>query len=152
LRRKAREAVAAVDVANRASLNDAYERITACLSMENSEDRLPVLLDLTAKAPSPLFWLVFEHEWPTCDATWSFRDLLLTRLRRYAPNPLFKSPPDQTLTVWRGCDRDRVLGLSWTTDRKIAQGFARGHRGIRYPNPVVAYAEVTPSAVFFYDG
>jgi hypothetical protein len=39
----------------------------------------------------------------------------------------YTSLPDPA-PVWRGCERGRERGLSWTTDRKVAAGFARGMR------------------------
>ena len=48
----------------------------------------------------------------------------------------------------RGCSRPRVRGVSWTTDRAVAKTFARGHRGIRLPEPVVATAMVPKAAIF----
>ena len=40
--------------------------------------------------------------------------------------------------------RDLVV----TTDVHVAEGFARGHRGIRVPDPVVATGTIAKSAVF----
>jgi hypothetical protein len=42
--------------------------------------------------------------------------------------------------VFRSRSRPRVRGIAWTTDRIIAEGFARGHRGIRVPDPILASA------------
>ena len=48
-----------------------------------------------------------------------------------------------TMTVYRGQSADASPGLSWTLDRKVAERFARGHRGMKLPNPVVL--EITVS-------
>jgi hypothetical protein len=53
------------------------------------------------------------------------------------------------LQVFRGCSRARVCGIAWTMERTIAEGFARGHRGIRVPDPVVASALIPKDAIFF---
>lgn len=53
------------------------------------------------------------------------------------------------LTVYRGQDLDEPVGLSWTTDRAVAESFARGHRGIRHENPVVIEAKVHTCMVAF---
>lgn len=50
--------------------------------------------------------------------------------------------------VYRGCSRERVRGLSWTLDEKVAQSFARGHRGIPVPDPVVVCGEIGRKHVF----
>jgi hypothetical protein len=51
--------------------------------------------------------------------------------------------------VFRGCSRPRVRGVSWAIDRAVAEGFARGHRGIRVPDPVVASAVIPKEYIFF---
>ncbi len=59
----------------------------------------------------------------------------------------FDSLPD-LVTIYRGCNRSRVRGISWTTDRAVAEAFWRGHRNIRWPDPVLAEAFVPKEAVF----
>ena len=51
--------------------------------------------------------------------------------------------------VFRGCARLRVRGIAWTVDRAVAEDFARGHRGIRVPEPVVASALIPKEHIFF---
>lgn len=53
------------------------------------------------------------------------------------------------LTVFRGQDADAEKGLSWTRDRKVAEAFAHGHRGLNNPNPVVLEMEVFRGDVAF---
>jgi hypothetical protein len=53
------------------------------------------------------------------------------------------------LMIYRGCGVDRMLGASWTLDRATAVGFARGHRGIRVRDPVLATARISKRAVLF---
>lgn len=45
-------------------------------------------------------------------------------------------------TLYRGCSLDRIHGLSWTTDRKVAEGFVYGHRGMRVPDAVIAKTRI----------
>ena len=59
----------------------------------------------------------------------------------------FASLPDR-IHVWRGCSQSRTRGLSWTTDEVVAVGFARGHRGIKIPSPVVAEGWIAKTAIF----
>jgi hypothetical protein len=68
-------------------------------------------------------------------------------MRRNAPAPVPADLPDK-LRVFRGCSRERVLGVAWTTDRQVAEGFARGHRGIPVPDPVVASGVIDRRQVF----
>jgi hypothetical protein len=56
--------------------------------------------------------------------------------------------PDR-VTVFRGCGRRRVRALPWTTDRQIAELFARGGRFSPPPDPVVASAEIAKADLFF---
>ena len=51
--------------------------------------------------------------------------------------------------VFRGCSAPRVRGIAWSTERSVAEGFARGHRFIRVPEPVVASAVIPKEHIFF---
>jgi hypothetical protein len=61
---------------------------------------------------------------------------------------LFETIP-QRVQVFRGCSLPRVLGIAWTIRRDIAEGFARGHRNIRLPEPVVTSALIPKEHIFF---
>jgi hypothetical protein len=45
----------------------------------------------------------------------------------------------------------RIRGVSWTTERKIAEQYAAGHLNFEVPNPVVATAQIDRKNVFAYD-
>jgi hypothetical protein len=62
--------------------------------------------------------------------------------------PKFYKTLPEIVTVFRGCSKERILGVSWTTDVAVAQEFARGHRGMSPPNPVVAQARIPNSEIF----
>jgi len=49
--------------------------------------------------------------------------------------------------IWRGCERGRERGLSWTTNRVVAEGFARGKR-CRNEHPTLASAEIPKQHIF----
>jgi hypothetical protein len=49
----------------------------------------------------------------------------------------FDALPLVGIHVYRGQDQSASVGLSWTSDRKVAEGFARGHRGMYNPKPVI---------------
>lgn len=97
------------------------------------------------------FWPVFLEAWPKCDDTWECRHDILEAMDFYrgfflsyatdAERAFYDRLPNW-ITIYRGCSRDRVFGLSWTLDRKVAERFARGHRGIMVPDPVIAEAKV----------
>jgi hypothetical protein len=100
------------------------------------------------------FWCVFGNTWSACDRTWHHRRDLLKWLRRYSPPILsddgraFLDRLRKPVQVYRGCSRQRVRGISWTADPKVAEEFARGHRGIGVPDPVIASAVIPATAVF----
>lgn len=125
----------------------------------NSEDRAYEMLRLTQIVDSEVFWRVFHHCWSSCDDTWALNRALLQSLsfhnaedpaRNYMDRKqakFYKALPD-IVTVFRGCSKDRVLGISWTTDVAVAEEFARGHRGMSPPNRVVARARIPRSEIF----
>lgn len=121
-----------------------------------SHDRLPAMLSYLRGASRDVFWPVMLEWWSCCDATWPWRGALMRQLRCHGPGldhhsaenlALFDALPGR-IAVFRGCSRARVRGASWSTDPEVAAGFARGHRGLRVPDPVVAQAEVAKTAVF----
>jgi hypothetical protein len=133
--------------------------ISSALADINSDDRAEEMLRLTWFVDSDVFWKVFHENWCCCDDTWYLRKVLIdalscnhaegsacwlmdTKQRRFFD----KLPP--TVTVYRGCSSDRIRGISWTTDLSVAERFARGHRGIKVPDPVVVKAQIPKDAIF----
>ena len=122
----------------------------------NSDTRLSIMLNLIEGQPPAIFWPVFLRAWPSCDATWHLRRDLLRLLRSQSSvrdffdadgAAFFDGLPDPVI-IYRGCSRARVRSISWTTDREVAAGFTRGHRGVRVPDSVVAQAALPKEAVF----
>lgn len=148
------------------------ERITKELfgPRTNSENRLPTMTNHGElfSCKQKVVWPVFHTIWNACDATWNHREDLADFLDLIEPDDdrgnhscnyltpedrvAFKSLPDH-IRIYRGCSLSRVYGFSWTTDRKIAEGFARGHRGISVPDPVIATLRIPKRyAIGFYTG
>lgn len=121
----------------------------------NSTDRLAAMLALTEGADASVFWTVFHRAWSNCDDTWDQRAALYSALVRHAPavphlkgNDLeFWNALPEVVTVYRGGDWLRRRGMSWTTDKEVAEGFARGHRNIRPVWPVVLEARIKKRSV-----
>ena len=125
----------------------------------NSTNRLAALLDLTAFEEPKVFWQVFHENWSDCDNTWGLQDDILGQLEWFGQDDDHMTDEQQAylsglaadrysrITVYRGCSRARIHGLSWTTNPQIAQEFARGHRGITVPDPVVGKAKVRRSFI-----
>jgi hypothetical protein len=117
----------------------------------SSERRARKMLSLVRDQPANVFWRIFLAVWSNCDDTWSLRGPLLERLRSAsaevsateylgdADRTAFDSLPAE-ITIYRGCSKQRINGLSWSTNRVVAQGFARGHREIPVPEPVLVTA------------
>lgn len=132
---------------------------TETLWMADSEFRLPLLLGLMDGLPKADARQLFLEFWTVCDDTWPHRDRLIDTLRRLfgdgqmsyrtSEDQAFHTDLSNPTTLWRGCSRERVKGVAWTTDRDIAVGFAEGHRGIPVPDPVLVQATVRKDAVFF---
>jgi hypothetical protein len=107
------------------------------------------------------FWPVFIQNWPMCDASWGCNARLVKTLGRVGPcspdqysahvedgGAFFDCLEDQ-ITVYRGASRSRIHGaISRTTDLDVARRFARGHRGIAVPDPVIAIGVIDKAAVF----
>jgi hypothetical protein len=108
--------------------------------MCNSYQRPGVLLDeMVLEEDHHKRMHLFLRYWSICDAPWPWRSYLAGVLRytlrhislaeclaEEARGRLDSLPP--TIEIYRGCQRFRERGLSWTTDVSVAQGFARGNR------------------------
>lgn len=137
---------------------NAYAKAAAnYLKMLSSEKRVKELISLVDEVGSDCFWKVFIAVWSMCDSTWSHTPTLCALLEKNGQAPLDLYDEDHrrffdnlptTLTVYRGCDRSRVHGLSWSTDREVAVHFAWGHRGIKASDPVIVTAEFDKSCIF----
>jgi hypothetical protein len=127
------------------------------LMLLGSNKRSAAALELFEQCTPPIFWRAFVGWWSCFDDTWMYRDRLLILLRKHATLALvfdrdesratFDALPD-LIRVYRGCSAARVAGLAWTLSQDVAAGFARGHRGIAVPDPVVAEANIPKRAVF----
>jgi hypothetical protein len=115
------------------------------------------MLNLTAFAFSDkVFWNVFHENWSGCDDTWHLREELIGTLTanvdsaseywRNDQRRFFDDLP-KMVTLYRGCSLDRIHGMSWTTNRKVAEGFARGHRGMGVPDAVIAKTRTRKSDI-----
>jgi hypothetical protein len=51
------------------------------------------------------------------------------------------------IPVYRGCQRGRERGIHWSTNRAVAEGFARGKRCVN-PNPTLVQAVIPKGHIF----
>lgn len=112
-------------------------------------ERLPLMLRLfRRRPPAPeVFWGVLERVWKFAVVAWHPKSYgvqaeLLERMRA-----MHRPCPGRTLKLYRGSTADRVLGLSWTTRRRTAVTYARGHL-TKFGTGVVTTARVPACAVF----
>jgi hypothetical protein len=100
-------------------------------------------------------WQEHAHD---CDAPWRWRNVFADRLRQcLAELPLVEVLEGDALAfyqqladpvpVWRGCQRGRERGLSWTTDQQVAREFAQGKRCIN-ENPTLVNAAIPKPHIF----
>jgi hypothetical protein len=151
---KARKFIAAAALDQPATIDKAVAAACSYSMMCDSGSRLAALVGLLQNAPAAVFWRVLLERWMHCDNTWACMPDLLRLIRRHvvtdhpsaylADNALgFLQALPPVVTVYRGCSRQRVHGIAWTTDREVAEGFAHGHRFIPVPDPVVATGTLT---------
>jgi hypothetical protein len=101
---------------------------------------------------------IFSEIGNMCDAPWPRRSILADLLRGARANvELFEVlglaewtwlealPP--IIAVYRGCQRGRERGLSWTTERAVAEGFAKGKRCIN-ADPTLVSAQIPKQHIF----
>lgn len=136
------------------------DQIYSYLMLFSSFERVQALLEATYSEPADVFWPVFINSWQVCDGTRAWRKVLIDVLvHRRSQQPAWQFLPDGDrafldtlswpLTVYRGCGRRHIRGISWTTDRIKAEYFARGGRLGRQHDPVIATAQVKKAGVFF---
>ncbi len=90
------------------------------------------------------FGRLVEQEWSGFDAIDHYTySGLFNRFRPYwrAPKSVFYKSLPKRFVIYRGAnineEYDDCPGLSWTLSRKVARGFARGHRGLWNDEPII---------------
>jgi hypothetical protein len=112
------------------------------LQLCNSYQRTEVLFYEMVREPDDRNRMsLFLTHWCDCDAPWEWRSYFAGQLRQTLTRvsladclehdelDWFNSLPAE-IEIYRGCQRGRERGLSWTTDLNVAEGFARGKRCI----------------------
>jgi hypothetical protein len=141
---------------------DGAERINQYLAWFGSHRRAFALWESTLDATPETFWRVVLENWNSCDSInpRAFHKLLLDtfrdRLQQASPldfmqaedRDFFDNLPDP-VTAFRGCARNGVRRMPWTTDLAVAEYFASGGRFPAPNDPVIAVAEIAKADVFF---
>jgi hypothetical protein len=136
-----------------------FDEAVKQLMMFDSYGRTEALAFLMERAPSPSDCVrAFLDSGNMCDAPWLARFKIADLLRRACSQVVLRDllDPDarrfydalpQLVPVWRGCEQWRQRGLSWTTDRTVAEGFAKGKRHINKA-PTLVHAEIPKQHIF----
>jgi hypothetical protein len=129
------------------------------LTMFGSYERTEALVHVMLRAPTPTDAIAVFLDWGNmCDAPWPWRSQIADILRQscaeisladaLAPDArgFYDSLPD-LISVYRGCERCRERGLHWTTDKAVAEQFAKGRRCVN-KEPTLAQAQIPKRHVF----
>jgi hypothetical protein len=130
-----------------------------CTLAEGSHNRAEALLDRIQHAPPEIFWPTFIDDWAFTEVAWNYRSAFLPLMRVYKPSLRKYLPPEireatdalpDLVTVYRGCAREHVRGIAWTTSPKVAEFFAVTNRwaGLA-PDRVIASAIIPREHVFY---
>ena len=115
------------------------EAVMSALQLVPSEVRPLLCLGWLANpaVSDAAFWSTLHRAWDTFDAIPHADYGREMRRRRAGWSPKYMRPDDAayvllpyTIDVFRGQDRRKTSGLSWTICSATAAGFARGHRGL----------------------
>lgn len=122
-----------------------------------SELRAKVMLKIHLETGADIIKLC-KANWTSCDAFYEWNDQLkqifiekkvkVQDTLHIFDRDWFNSLPEQ-LTVYRGCTEGRQDGICWTADKSVAEDFARGHRNIKNPKPIVYEAKINKFDAFF---
>jgi len=116
------------------------------------------MLKAIADQPPEIFWPLWLFNWShidyCADLHWDVYDVLK---RKGSAQPYldddsmarFLALP-KMVTVYRGCDREYVDGVAWTTSKKVAGYFATGGRYGRPIDPVIATGKIGKCSPDFF--
>jgi len=130
---------------------EAANELLMCFSTRR---RLYEMIMALGDQPPEVFWPVWLLFWSRTDYSADFHDNLPGMFKRKGPaypyyddaeKETYHSLPD-TITVYRGCDRRFVSGVSWSTERKVAEYFGMGGRGPIPEHPVIITGTITKSS------
>ncbi len=94
------------------------------------------------------FWQVILEAWTSFDSIPHAE--FEAQFARFASAAPPKPGPQKRVTVYRGQERSAPMGLSWTLSWDVAEGFARGHRHLFNPDPVVLALDVLRSEAAYF--
>ena len=128
----------------------ALEALEEYLFIFGSRERVQLFIFASRVMPDRLFWPAFHSHWNSFDAIPHVQFARLLREHRPSWRKEFMNADDVAafaalpieFTVYRGQAAAARAGLSWILDRRVAEHFARGLRGVINASPVVVEAVV----------
>ena len=135
-----------------------FDEMSAFLWTFNSCNRTEAMALMMILSSAERSLRIFLNWGNMCDAPWAFRSTLADQLRSAIARVelcdflepeerAFYSELPSLIAIWRGCERGRERGLSWTTNRTVAEGFAQGKRCIN-ANPTLVSAAIPKQHIF----
>jgi hypothetical protein len=125
--------------------------LEVALNFSSSDLRPHAFLSWSQRLPDDqveTFWSAVEQHWSGFDKLPHERfEAEFSRFRDARPRSMLERIPER-LEVYRGQQRG-ADGLSWTTSRAVAEGFAHGHRGMINDDPVVRSTTVLREEIAF---
>jgi hypothetical protein len=117
------------------SASMSLDEMRARCMVPDSYRRLSVVMDLLGSTSRADWFRLLGEEWSGFDNVWTWRGEIRKLLRSASPDELrsMMTPNEaaalaalpEKFTVYRGCYPQNRSGLSWTTDRTVAETFPK---------------------------
>jgi hypothetical protein len=127
-----------------------YEKACEMSYLKSSYGRLETVLFLYSKMQRDEWLTLLGEMWSICDNIAAHRLSLrriigtvgpVREMMNEAEQAAYDVLPD-TITVFRGCGPNNMLGASWTTDRRVAAGFPFLNRYFVATDPILITGRV----------
>jgi hypothetical protein len=124
-----------------------YQQGLDTLRSKDSYSRLPTILDMHRSMRETVWLKLLGDSWTSCDNISIHAEYLRAILSgKFNARPMMTSSEwrhlnalPETVTIFRGCGSHNLSGLSWTTERTIAEKFPFLNRyRVRDPQLIIA--------------
>jgi hypothetical protein len=130
----------------RARGGDKVEAVREYVDRFRERDCIGELVPLFEYEPADVFWRCFSLVWPYFYSGHHWNERLYKAMLRVGPHESVMDLPER-FTVYRGCLRSRIDGISWTCNPRTALLFAYVYPA--WPDPVVACAQIAREEAFW---
>lgn len=109
------------------------------------------IMEMAGQTCGDFFWRTLHLEWSSFDRIPHRNFARLFQLHRGAWRSEHLTPADaeafgrlpEVVTAYRGQAAANPVGLSWSLKKQVAESFARGHRGLLNPSPIIIEAQIS---------